>query len=348
MNRSLSSVVCVAIMLSLLATAGHAQAQPSVLVQLTKLDQGSVPRTVTAYGRVQASGPAQRTVMAPLSATVQDLYVRAGETVAKDAPLLRLIPSPSATASYAQAQSGLSVARELVVRTRRMVTQHFATQQQLANAQKREADARATLKSLKMQGAGGPTTVVASTNAIVTTVSVTPGSIVSEGSALLSLVRPQGLVLQVGVIPTEATSVVAGDPATITPIGGGAALHGKVTLRGSVVQSSNGLIPVDITVPGERLFAGEMAEAKITTGLIKGYVVPHQAVLVNNQGLPYVVQSVKMVAKKVLVQILGAKGGKDVISGPLDPAAPLVLAGNHQLDNGMRMRVAEAGAKAAP
>ena len=70
--------------------------------------------------------------------------------------------------------------------------------------------------------------------------SITPGSIVSEGSALLSLVRPKGLELQVGVIPGEAASVAAGDPVTITPIGGGTALQGKVSLRGSVVQSSNG------------------------------------------------------------------------------------------------------------
>lgn len=348
MIRSLLRIGGVAIALSPLTAAGHAQTQPSVLVQLTMLHKGSLPRIVTAYGRVQANASARHTVMAPLSAVVQDVDVQPGQTVAKHAPLLRLTPSPSAAAAYAQAQSGLSVAKELVARTRRMVAQHLATQQQLANARKAESDAQATLAALKAQGADGPKTIHAPSEAIVTAVSVTPGSIVSEGSALLSLVQPRGLVLQVGVIPGEAASVTTGDPVTITPIGGGATLKGIVSLRGSLVQSSDGLVPVNVTVPNKKLVPGEMAKAEITTGRVKGYIVPHQAVLVNDQGKPYVVQSVAMIAKKVRVRILGAKGDKDVVAGPLNAAAPLVLAGNHQLDNGMRMRVAEAGRKTAP
>jgi hypothetical protein len=35
-------------------------------------------------------------------------------------------------------------------------------------------------------------------------------------------------------------------------------------------------------------------------------------------------------------------GAKDVIAGPLDPAAPLVLTGNYQLTDGMRIREANA------
>lgn len=348
MIRFLVCIGRVVITLPLLAAAAYAQTQPSVLVQLTALHKGSLPSIVTAYGRVQANAPAQETVMAPLSAMVQEVYVQPGETVARNAQLLRLAPSPSASASYAQAQSALRVASELVARTGRMVAQHLATQQQLADAQKAESDARATFGALKTQGADGPQTIYAPSEAIVTAVSITPGSIVSEGSVLLSLVRSQGFVLQVGVIPGEAASVMAGDPVAITPIGGGSILQGKVSLRGSVVQSGSGLVPVDVSVPSGKLFLGETAKADITTGQLNGYVVPHQAVLVNDQGKPYVVQSANLIAKKVPVQVLGSKGDKDVIAGPLDPAAPLVLAGNYQLDNGMRMRVAEAGGKAAP
>lgn len=91
------------------------------------------------------------------------------------------------------------------------------------------------------------------------------------------------------------------------------------------------------------VFPGEMAEAEITTGHVSGYVVPHRAILVNGQGKPYVVQSINMIARKVPVRIVGALGGKNVITGPLSATAPLVLDGNHQLDNGMRIRAAEAG-----
>lgn len=348
MMLSLARIASVALALSLLATASQARTQPSVLVQLGKLRQGSLPAIVTAYGRVQAGAAAQHTVMAPLSAVVQDVYVRGGETVAKDAPLLRLAPSPAASASYAQAQTALHVATELAARTQRMVAQHLATQQQLADARKAAADAQSTLAALQAQGAEGPHTLRAPDAAIVIAVAVTPGSIVAEGATLLRLVRPEGLVLQVGLIPGEAASVAAGDKVKITPVGSGATLRGTVSLRGSVVRSSDGLVPADITVPGGQLMPGEWAAAEITTGRIKGYVVPHAAVLVNDRGTPYVVQSVNLAAKQVPVRILGAQGDQDVVAGPLDPAAPLVLTGNYQLAEGMKMRVAEAAGTTAP
>lgn len=348
MTRCLLRISFVAIAATLLTVAGQAQSGPSVLVQLTSLREGSLPRVVTAYGRVLAGPSARQTVMAPLSAVIQTVYVRPGEKVAKNAPLLRLMPSPTATASYVQAQSALHVTTELVARTRKMVEQHLATAQQLADAEKSEADARATLNALLAQGADGPKDLRAPFEAVVTSIASTPGSIVTEGAALLDLIKPEGLVLQVGVIPDQAASVAAGDKVKITPIGGGAPLQATVSLRGSVVETGNGLVPVQIAVPADKLFSGEMAQADITTGQTKGYVVPHEAILVDDQGKPYVVQSVNMIAKKVPVQVLGSEGDKNVIAGELDPAAPLVLSGNYQLDNGMRIRVAAAGGKAAP
>ena len=348
MTRCLLRIGFVAIAATLSAAAGQAPNEPSVLVQLTGLHEGSLPRIVTAYGRVQAGPSARQILMAPLSAVVQTIYVRLGEKVAKDTKLLRLMPSPTATASYLQAEAALRVATELVARTRNMVGQHLATAQQLADAEKSEADARATLNALEAQGADGPKDLRAPYDAIVTSIASAPGSIVTEGAALLDLIKPEGLVLQVGVIPDQATSVAAGNKVKIKPIGGGAALQATVSLRGSVVETGNGLVPVQIAVPADKLFSGEMARADITTGQTKGYVIPHVAILVDDQGKPYVVQSVNMVAKEVPVQVLGAEGDRNVITGQLDPAAPLVLSGNYQLDNGMKMRVAVAQGKAAP
>jgi RND family efflux transporter MFP subunit len=348
MTRCLLRICFVAIAAAMRPAAAQTQSEPSVLVQLTSLHEGSLPRIVTAYGRVQPATSARQTVMAPLSAVVRDVYVRPGEKVAKDAKLLRLTPSPAATASYVQAESAARVASQLVARTRQMVTQHLATAQQLADAEKSEADAHATLNALQVQGADGPKDLRAPFDAIVTTIASSPGSIVTEGAPLLELIKPEGLVLGVGVIPEQANSVTAGDAVTIAPIGGGSALRSTVSLRGSVVDTGDGLVPVQIAIPADKMFSGEMARADIVTGETKGYVVPHEAILVDGQGKPYVVQSVNLTARKVPVRVLGAEGEDNVITGQLDPAAPLVLSGNYQLDDGMKMRVAEAGSKAAP
>ena len=49
----------------LFALGAHGQNEPSVLVTLTALHEGSLPQVVTAYGRVQAGALASQTVTAP-------------------------------------------------------------------------------------------------------------------------------------------------------------------------------------------------------------------------------------------------------------------------------------------
>jgi membrane fusion protein, multidrug efflux system len=311
---------------------------PSVAVELTALHKGSLPRIVTAYGMVGTGPAAQQTIQAPVAAVVDAIYVKPGEQVAADAPLLRLGPSPTTAASYTQAVTALQAANEEVQRTRTLLGQHLATRQQLATAEKAAADAQAALAALKSEGAGGPQTLRAPFPAIVTAVSTSLGAIVAEGAALLDLARPSELVLHAGVVPGQAVAIKTGDAASIVPLGERQAANGQVLLRGSVVDPKTGLVPVDVSLPASGFFAGEMAQVNIVVGKAEGYVVPHPAILVDDQGAPYVVQAVGGRARQVPIQIVLSDGAKDVIAGALDPAAPLVLAGNHQLTDGMVIR----------
>jgi membrane fusion protein, multidrug efflux system len=332
----------------LLAHSALARSEPSVLVQTTTLQKGRLPKTVTAYGSVQASASARLTIMAPLAAVVGEVYVYQGEAVDKGAPLVRLLPSPKTASEYAQAQAALHFATNHKERMQGMLKQHLATAQQLADAEKNEADAQSALKALQAQGAGGPNVLKAPSAAIVTSLSTSPGTIVAEGAPLLELAQQKSLVLTVGVVPAKAAAIAVGNDATVTPIGEKQSATGKVLSRGSIVDAGTGLIPVEITLPAGKFFPGEMAKAAIATGHVKGYIVPHTAILVNEKGSPYVVQAVNGAARLVDVTILGSQGNRDVIDGSLDPASPLVLDGNYQLEAGMKVRFADPDGKAAP
>ncbi|MGH7033081.1 MAG: efflux RND transporter periplasmic adaptor subunit [Stellaceae bacterium] len=319
-----------------------AHAEPSVEVQLTQLKKGSLPQTVTVYGIVEPSASALRTIMAPAAAIVEQIYVRQGQELDNNAPLLRLSPSPATQAAYSQAESALRVASDLAARTHSMVQQHLATAQQLADAEKSQADAKAALAALQAQGAGGANILKAPFRAVVTAIATSPGAIVSEGAPLLSVVSPGDLVLKAGAIPAEAGSIAVNDPAAIAAIGQSGSVSGKVLLRGGMVDPASGTIPIDIALPAGKFLPGQSAVATITTGQVSGYIVPHDAILVDDQGHPYVVQAPNMTAKQVPVRILNAAGDQDVVEGPLDASAPLVLAGNYQLKNGMKMHTNEA------
>lgn len=341
----LATAVILALILSLALRRAHADgstsAKPSVLVTLTQLRQGSLPHVVIGYGTVGPASTGRKMIMAPVAATVGEVYVRLGEQVPKGAPLVRLDPSPSTAASYTQAKSALSVATRLVASTRKLVVLHLATGQQLADAKKSESDARAALAALNAVGAGGARIIRAPFSAIVTALVASPGAIVSEGAALVDLAAPRSLVLTVGVVPAQAGEINAGDAAKVTLVGGTGSASGRVLLRGSVAESDTGLVPVEISLPPGSFLPGEMAEAAITTRELSGYIVPHEAILVNDSGAPYVVQAIDHVAHKVPVRILDAHGDQDLIVGGLDAHAPLVLAGNYQLDDGMRIRLTD-------
>jgi membrane fusion protein (multidrug efflux system) len=336
-----ASIAIAAFVLPLARADDAPDANASVLVTLTRLQEGSLPHVVVGYGTVEPSAAGHKTVMAPVAAVVAQIDVRLGEEVPAGAPLIRLAPSPATSASYTQAKSALAVAERLVASTRKLVAEHLATVQQLADAEKSESDARSQLQALDAVGAGGAHVIRAPFRAIVTAVSTTPGSIVAEGAALLDLAAPQNLVLNVGVVPAQAAAIHANDKATVQLIGASEPVPAKVLLGGALAESDTGLVPVQIALPPGRFLPGEMAEAAITTGQMRGYVVPHAAVLVNDSGAPYVVQAVNGIAHKVPVQVLDAHGDQDVISGALDARAPLVLTGNYQLDDGMRVRLAD-------
>ncbi|HEY1889942.1 MAG TPA: efflux RND transporter periplasmic adaptor subunit [Steroidobacteraceae bacterium] len=315
-------------------------ANASVQVTLTRLKQGSLRRIVVGYGTVEPAGAGHKAIMAPMSAVVSEVDVRLGERVSAGAPLVRLEPSPATAASYAQAKSALAVAEHLVASTRRLAAGHLATVQQLADAEKSESDARAALQALDAVGAGGPHVIRAPFGVIVTAISATPGEIVAEGAALVDLAAPRSLVLNVGVMPAQAAAIHANESAAVQFIGGNQPLAGKVLLCGAMAEADTGLVPVEIALPPGGLLPGEMARAAITTAEIHGYVVPHAAILVNDSGEPYVVQAVDGIAHKVPVQVLVAHGDQDVIGGALNARAPLVLSGNYQLDDGMKVRLA--------
>lgn len=338
-NRWILGAVALAAWSSFAVAAPDAGA-PSVLVTQTALRQGSLPHTIEAYGVVQASAAGSRTVMAETSATVRTVYVRDGQEVSANAPLMQLVPSPQTTAAYIQAQSALRVAQQLATRTQQMFSQHLATAQQLADAQKAESDAQSNLAALKAQGAGGVQVLRAPFRAIVLHVSASQGTIVSAGTPLLDLASPEKAILKVGVVPAQAMLVGNGNAASVRAVGGDQGWPATVVQRGSMVDPATGLVPIEIALPPGRFLPGEAADATITVGQTQGYVVPHAAILVDDRGGTYVVQDDGLKARKVAVSIAGSHQDRDVIRGAeLNPSQPLVLSGNYQLDDGMSMRV---------
>jgi RND family efflux transporter MFP subunit len=340
-NLSLIALVavCAAIIGSRPALADDGSAV-TVMVNLIPLQKGSLPTSVTTYGRVVPSQKAREILSAPVATQVSNVEVREGEMVNKGAPLMTLVPSPETRSNYKQAELALKVAQHLLARSRQLAAAHLETAAQLAQDEKTVADAKTTLEALQEEGANGPNTLKAPYDAVVMNIAASSGSFVAQGAPVIELARPAELVFKTGVVPAEAAEIKNGDEATITPFSGSGTFHGKVVLRGSIVSTENGLIPIEISLPDGPLLTGEMGKVVINTGVKQGYIVPHEAVLLNTSGQTYIVQSIHDVARLVPVTVITSKGDKDLVEGNLVAGAPVVGTGNYELDNGTKIQAA--------
>ena len=98
------------------------------------------------------------------------------------------------------------------------------------------------------------------------------------------------------------------------------------------------LLDADVSVPPGSVISGTAYRADITVGEIKGWIVPHDAVLTDAKGA-YLFQVAGATASRVEVKIAGTAGTDDVVQGTLDPQRPIVVQGNYQLSDNAPVRM---------
>ncbi|WP_428484691.1 efflux RND transporter periplasmic adaptor subunit [Rhodopila sp.] len=360
-SRALSLVAA----LALFPAAGLAQGgspQPSVLVQTAVPHHGNLPRTLEAYGTMQAAPDGgSETISLLRGGQLVSVMTFLGQAVRKGQPLLIVRIDPSALAGYRQAAAALALARGDRARAAQMLAQHLATRDQLAQADKAVADAQATLDALNRAGGGSAEqTVAAPFDGVVANLLVSPGARVAAQAALLTVVRSGRLVATVGVEPAQRALVGAGQPARIVPLYGSGGEPGSVVSIGAMLDPQSRLVPVIVDPPdppvpsatdpaasATGLIPGDPVRVVIQVGQMTGWLVPRDAVLTDGKGA-YVFQLDGDKAARVAVTLVGTVGDTTVIDGPIVPARPLVTSGNYQLQDGMAVRTDQAAPPANP
>ena len=211
------SVILALAALPAAALAQPTTPQPSVLVKTEAPQRGSLPRTIEAYGTIQA-GPdgGSETISLLRGGQVVSVATYAGQAVHKGQTLLVVRADPAALAGYRQATAALALARGDRARLAQMLAQHLATRDQLAQADKAVTDAQTALEALnRAGGAAAEQTAAAPFDGIVSALLVAPGARVAAQAGLLTVLRSARLVASVGVEPAQQAIVAAGQQAKI-------------------------------------------------------------------------------------------------------------------------------------
>jgi membrane fusion protein, multidrug efflux system len=318
--------------------AGPALADGTALVQTVQPQRGSAPRTVTAYGSAAPSTLSARSLTLAQTGQVSAVLVTAGEAVRKGQPLLTFATAPTTVAAYRQAETALTLAKAQQQHANQLLAQQLGTRDQQATADKAVSDAEAQLAALRREGAGtASVTVTAPFDGLVATTPVSAGDRPAAGAALITLNRTAGVQVTLGLEPGWRSQVKLGQAVKLEPMGGGAALDGKVIRIDAVMNPRSHLVDVDVSVPAGQALSGQAFRGRVAVGTMQGWLLPHAAVRIEDDKA-FVFQVAGGKAHRVDVQVLQAGRDTDVVSGALDPGKPLVTTGAYQLDDGDAVR----------
>jgi len=334
----LIKIAWVAVFAGFVCNAAIAAEESSAEVTTQVPVQGDLPKILCAYGTAVASTNGAMTLSLPVEGRVMRVLATAGESVHAGQALLEFERSAAATSAYRQAMSALQLALGEQTRMTRMLVQQTATRDQKAQADKAVADAQSALDALKIETGGtARQTLAAPFDGVVGALAIAQGDRVAAGAPLLTLVRTSGVVVTVGIEPADRSKVEPGQPVQVQPLSDAAIRHdGRVVRIDHSLNPKSRLIDVDVAVTDE-LLLGDAFRADIAIGQLHGWIAPRDAVLDDDAGA-HVYQITDTKAVRIGVKRLGDADGKTVFEGPLDVARPLVIAGNYELADGMRVR----------
>ena len=319
----------------------HADGQPSALVETAPLRKEAVTFNLSGYGTVFSDPGSTVNFSLPRSGQVTHLDVAAGQAVRRGATLFGFATDPVAANGYAQAESALQMAQSEFEHVNRLYAKQLATNAQLALARKALSDAQSAVHAQKKLGAGiTQEAVKASFDGVVTALFAFPGDRLQAGKTVLQIARRNASTARIGMQPEDAQKIKAGMTVWLFPVFGKYdKLQGSVREVRGMIDPQTHLVDVIVSIGRKGdpvLLQGMKLRGEIEIPAGEAWVVPRSAVLTGGQGA-YIFQDDRGRARRVKVTAT-ENGEMTAIQGKFDPGLPVIVLGNYELQDGMRLR----------
>ncbi len=300
-----------------------------------------VVREAIAFGAVEPDPDAATAVALPRAGVIERVLVRPGERVSAGQELLELGTAPAAQSQWDQARAAAKYAEEQLARLERMLENKLATREQIAQAQRDLADARATERSLRSVGANAARQILRTPNdAIVTQVLVKAGDRAAADAPALALAALDGLIVRLGVEPEVAAQIDGGAAVKLAPVFDPQrviAAHAKQVH--AMLDPTTRLVDVVVPIPSEAAHAltlGIQMRGAIALGGIDALLVPRSALMRDESG-DFVFTLVGDRARRVDVEVVLERAADAAVRGALAPGTAVVVTGAYQLSDGVRV-----------
>lgn len=333
----------IALMIAMTLASYVKAESPTALISTQPITKQSLAHTVTGFGVIDVSPEGIYNINFLRPGYIVQIHVTPGSNVVKGQPLVDYRINPIEMLSYYQDLAAVDLAEKELMRVTQLVTLKLATQSQQAIAQKNLLDAKAKASvNEQLGGKDVKGTQTAPFDGIVVGLNGSPGDQVPAGTTILQLANPHQTRAVISLTPNTASLLQTGMPVTLKSIYGSTQdSDSHVTNVPGRVNPDTLLIDVTTSVPssaGSFFIPGAYVQAVFTIAEENAWTVPEEAVLTDERG-SYIFQVVDEKAVRINVEV-GIADRKAVhINGQFDVSKPVVVMGNYELDEGMRVRL---------
>ncbi|WP_369930641.1 efflux RND transporter periplasmic adaptor subunit [Xanthomonas sp. NCPPB 2632] len=305
---------------------------PSAVIRQVTPVRGHFDDIVVAYGQGAAGSGGTRALTLPIDATLTRVDVAAGQHVNAGQVLASFVPTKAAAAARVAARSAVALARAQRERTARLLADHLATNDQLAQADKAMHDAEAAFAAQdtpheKLQAPADGT---------VLTIDTLRGAQVAAGGTIMTLADTDCTGFAGGIEPADRARVHAGDTVALHALSGGRELPARVATVAGAVDPQSRLVGVTVST-SYPLIQGMAYRADIVVGSLAGWQLPADAVT-GEEGARAVWQVRQGQAHRVPVTVVAQHGDQVLVAGAIEASLALVTVGATQLDEGIQVR----------
>lgn len=312
-----------------------------VQVRTQLLKHAAMPFVVNAYGTLTVSPVHLHSVSFPRAGQVEHWRVTVGQSVKAGMPLFDFLTDPTASNLYDQAQSTLLLARHEDQRMQRQFDQHLVTASQREMAHKVLVDAESAFLAQQHLGSeASKVTFLAPRDGVIWAENAAQGDRLTMGGTVMQWADSTRPDVEITLPVEQAALWRLGTTVTVQPLWGPTHLwHAKMETSGGLINAQTQGIEAWLSLmPGEGQRMGQKVRVTLTQQVRSLWAVPRLAVLHDEAG-DYVFQVADQRAHRVTVRAW-ENGDVTGIEGSLHEAWPVVVEGNYELSDGMRVREA--------
>ncbi|MGH7245185.1 MAG: efflux RND transporter periplasmic adaptor subunit [Phycisphaerales bacterium] len=312
---------------------------PVTTVTTVPVIEETLQPSIEALGSVIVAPNAVSSVAWPSELNINKVLVIAGQSVERDAPIAEVRPSRDAELQLSLAKQTHEAADRSLELAKQRVDRGLASKTEVVTAEASANDARERFERLKASVPPADGLIRAASAGVVQIVRVQPGTVALANSAIVDIAAPGNVLVQLGVEPTEASRLIAGQSVSLVPIEGqnGEKYSARVMLVSPTINPTTRLVDVSAAFVEASPRVGTVLRGSVALPEMRTLTVPRGAIVPDGDEITvFVMRSGK--ACRTVVGVGAASGDRVPVTSGVSAGDRVIVTGISTIHDGALVR----------